>query len=292
MTAGAAARYERRMAITRLARVALLCLLVAGCGDADRPPGREAAALLVDRSHDPQRVEDYLRLIFVPASVDVTTLGAPGAARVFVAASAYFTPPLALAEVADFLGVPDAADRDLVALRCRPDDGDALDARWATWPELFAVIRADLGSQYTCPPPPDAPAENAVYCIAAAYADDPDTVVARPLATALELGAGLLEDPATAAVARQRYGVYPGFSGLGLSVRGSASDPALTAAETLRDAVSPEYLVRNVALAAGGCRCIRVAPYAGRAMDPLDPRFIARAGDLGTCRAVPRLRFG
>ena len=115
--------------------------------------------------------------------------------------------------------------------------------------------------------------------------------MARALANALEFGAELLEDPGTANVVRMRYGVYPGFSGLGLTVRGSASSPALTAAETLRDAVSAEYLVRNATLADAGCECIRVAPYDGRAMDPLDPRFIRDAGGAGTCHSVPRLRF-
>lgn len=278
--------------IRRLAFALLAVAPLAGCADPDRPMPPETPALLVGRSHDPEQVGDYLRLIFVPASVDVTTLGAPGAVRVFVAASDYFAPPLALDEVADLLGVPDAPTRDLVALRCTPDDAAALDARFATWPALFQIIRADLGGQYSCPPPPGGSPENAAYCLADAYRDTPSVVVARALATALEFGAGLLEDPATAEVVRHRYGVYPGFSGLGLTVRGSGSSPALDAGETLRDVVPPEYLVRNAPLADGGCRCIRVPPYEGRAMDPLDPRFVARAGDLGACRVVPRLRFG
>jgi hypothetical protein len=178
--------------------------------------------LLVERSHDPERVNDYLRLVFLPASVVPTRLGGPNAVRVFVAASTYFTPALALDEVASFLGVPDAVDQDLVGIRCKPDDPAALDARPATWPHLFEIIRVDLGGQFTCPPPPGAPPENAVYCVAAAYDDKPETVISRALAAALEFGAGLLEDPATAESVRRRYGVYPAFSGLGLTVMGSA----------------------------------------------------------------------
>ena len=116
-------------------------------------------------------------------------------------------------------------------------------------------------------------------------------MVSRPLATALEFGAGLLEDAATADVVRRRYGIHPAFSGLGLTVLGSGAGQAFTAAEALLGAVSPEYLVRNATLGDAGCRCIRVAPYAGRNMDPLDPAFISQEGELGRCRAVAKLGF-
>lgn len=271
-----------------------LCLaLLTGCGDdGDGGTAPETPALIVDRSHDPERTNDFLRIIFLPASVVPTTLGAPSAVRVFVAASPYFSPALALSEVAAFLGAPEVADQDFIGMRCQPDDPAALAARLATWPLVFEIIRGDLGGQYTCPPPSGAPPENAVYCIAAAYMDEASTVVARPLATALEFGAGLLEDATTADIVRRRYGLHPAFSGLGLSVLGSTDEQALTAAESLQGAVSPEYLVRNATLGDAGCRCIRVAPYTGRGMDPLDPRFISQQGDFGRCRAVPKLRFG
>lgn len=277
---------------TCYALIACLALL-AGCGDDGDQPAKQpdTPALIVDRSHDVERTTDFVRIIYVPASVEVTTLGAPSAVRVFVGASTYFIPALALTEVAAFLGVPDAAELDFVAMRCQPDDAVALDVRFATWPHVFEIIRDDLGGQYVCPPPAGAPPENAVYCLAAAYADDSATVVARPLATALEFGAELLENSAAADVVRRRYGIYPGFSGLGLTISGSASGQPLNAADTLQAAIVPEYLVRNATLADGGCRCIRVAPYANRAMDPLDPRFISEQGDLGRCRAVPKLRF-
>ena len=273
--------------------VLLTAALLAACGDdgGGSSGGGEAPALVVDRSHDVEQTGDFLRIIFLPAGVEPTTLGAPSAVRVFVAASAYFSPPLALAEVASFFGIPEDTPRDLVALRCRPDDPSALDARLATWPQVFGIIRTDLEGQYACPPPAAAPPENAVYCLAAAYTDQADGVVARPLATALEFGAGLLEDTGAAGVVRTRYGIYPAFSGLGLSVKGSGDGRPFSAADALQAAVSPEYLVRNATLGDGGCRCIRVAPYPMRSMDPLDPKFIHQAGDLGRCRSVPELRF-
>jgi hypothetical protein len=275
------------------AGLAAIALLAVGCGngDDDNPVAPEAAALIVDRALDADRTADFLRVIFLPASVEATTLGAPSAVRVFVASSTYFIPALALAEVADFLGVPDAAELDLIGLRCQPDQPNALDVRLAIWPQVFAIIQGDLGGGFSCPPPPGAPPENAVYCLAVAYTDDAGTVVTRPLATALEFGAELLENPDSAAIVRRRYGIFPAFTGLGLTVRGSAAGPRLTAAEALHATVSPEYLVRNVTLAEGACRCIRVAPYAGRSMDPFDPELIRRHGGLGVCRSVPKLRF-
>jgi hypothetical protein len=279
-----------RLGVALLAAIALLAV-GCGSGDDDNPVASEAPALTVDRALDVQRTADFLRMIFLPASVEPTTLGAPSAVRVFVASSAYFIPALALAEVADFLGVPDATELDLIGLRCQPDQPSALDARLAIWPQVFAIIQSDLGGGFSCPPPPGAPPENAVYCLAAAYTDSADTVVTRPLAAALEFGAELLENPDSAAVARRRYGIFPAFTGLGLTVRGSAAGPRLTAAEVLHATVSPEYLVRNATLTDGGCRCIRVAPYAGRSMDPFDPDFIRRQGALGACRSVPKLRF-
>lgn len=247
--------------------------------------------MIVDRSHDVEQTNDFLRIVYLPAGVTPTTLGAPGAIRVFVAASAYFVPALALAEVATFLGVPDVADLDLIGMRCEPDPPAALDAQLV---DLAACIgRHPRRSEWPVhlSAAAGAPPENAAYCIAAAYRDDASSVAARPLATALEFGAELLEDAATADIVRRRYGIYPSFSGLGLTVKGSADGAPMTAGEILQAAVSPEYLVRNATLADGGCRCVRVAPYAGRSMDPLDPQFIRQAGDLGSCRAVRRLRF-
>ena len=278
-----------------LGRCAAAFLLVAQCGCGDggaKGETQSAPVLTVDASRDVARTTDYLRVIFLPANVAVTQLGGPNATRVFVAASAYFEPALALAEVADFLGVPEAPDRDLIGLRCQPDDAAALDVRLAGWPQVFDIVRTEFAGQYQCPAPPGAGPQNAAYCVALAYQDTPETVVSRALAAALERGAGLLEDPGTAALMRTRYGIYPGFSGLGLTVRGTADSPSLSAAETLEGAVSPEYLVRNVTLAQAGCRCIRVAPYSGRGMDPLDPRFIEQQGGIGTCRSVPKLHFG
>src|SRR2546425_845258 len=81
-------------------------------------------------------------------------------------------------------------------------------------------------------------------------------------------------DPARADVVRRRYGIFPAFSGLGFSVKGSGDGAPMLGADILRRSVVPEYLLKNVTLAAGGCRCISVPPYPGREAAPLDPEQI------------------
>jgi hypothetical protein len=49
-----------------------------------------------------------------------TTLGAPAARRVFVGASAFFLPPLSIADTIQFPGLANAPGQDLILLRCVP----------------------------------------------------------------------------------------------------------------------------------------------------------------------------
>jgi hypothetical protein len=88
---------------------------------------------------------------------------------------------------------------------------------------------------------------------------------------------------------RRIYGISPGFSGLGYTIRGSQSGPPYVAQKSLREAIVPEYLLPNSPLAELGCACIIVPPYPGRSQDPLDPRFVAERGGP-ECPKVDRLR--
>ncbi len=63
----------------------------------------------------------------------------------------------------------------------------------------------------------------------------------------------------------------------------------MTSQQILVKSVSSEYILKNISLADAGCRCISVAPYAGRADDMLDPDFIEQAGGEGVCKTVERL---
>ena len=51
----------------------------------------------------------------------------------------------------------------------------------------------------------------------------------------------MLEDPARAEVLRHGYGIFPAFSGLGFSVKGSGAGAAMSGADVLRRSVTPEY---------------------------------------------------
>jgi hypothetical protein len=91
---------------------------------------------------------------------------------------------------------------------------------------------------------------------------------------------------------RSQYGVFPAFSGLGFSVKDSyfLDTQPMSSGQLLVKSVSPEYVLKNVSLKEAGCSCISVAPYPGRAEDRLDPKFIAKAGGDGECKAVKSLR--
>ena len=88
------------------------------------------------------------------------------------------------------------------------------------------------------------------------------------------------------------YGIYPAFAGTGYSVKDSyylSSSNPLTSQQILVKSISSEYILKNVALADGGCSCISVPPYQGRSNDRLDPDFIALAGGYGVCATVNKL---
>jgi len=275
--------------LSALVAIVLLPWLASCDSSASATPETQAPVTVVNAARSTVETNDFLRLVFLPAGVEPSgRLGAPGSVRVFTGASAMFDPPLSLAQVADFFGVFPAADRELLAMRCSPQQRTAVDARLATWPETMQIIQEDLGTMYTCPPPEPIAPENEVYCLAASYVDPPDALASRAIGAAMELGAEILDNTARADVMRRRYGIFPSFTGLGYTARGSSSGAPLTARETLRESISSEYLLLNATLADAGCACIRVAPYAGREDAPLSINFIEQRGDA-SCARVSRL---
>jgi len=285
-TAGAAPAPKRSK---RLATALLVCGLAVAVASAGCSAGvaARAPAAVTDRSRNVDQTNDFLRIIFLPPGVTPTTLGGQAALRVFAGASAFVRPPLSLAETVAFPGLVNSPGHDLVVLRCVPPSRSA-EPTLATWPNVLALIVADLGGQQSCPAPPGA-AENAVYCRARDFTDQPSPVASVSLARALAVGAAMFEDADHAEVLRRRYGIYPAFSGLGFSVKGSGDGAAMRSADVLRRSVIPEYLLRNVTLAEAGCRCISVPPYPGRDDAPLDPDLVAREGGDGHCVRVQSL---
>ena len=64
---------------------------------------------------------------------------------------------------------------------------------------------------------------------------------------------------------------------------------ALSAAPALEQSVVPEYLLDNVTLAEGSCRCIRVKPYTDRDQSPLNWDAVTTVGNQSLCTALTKL---
>ena len=236
---------------------------------------------------------DYLRVSFLPAGVEVTSLSRPGALRAFATATPLFSPPLKLADLPAYSGLVNNDSNMLVAMRCRPQHPETVDALLATWPNVFLAIQRDvpLAPGACDATPADAAAQ--VACYAAAFSDLPAASVPPSLARTFSYAAVLFDGSHTAQAKwlKDNYGIFPAFSGMGFSVKDSYSldTQPMTAQQILVKSISSEYILKNVSLAAAGCRCIAVPPYSGRSAEPLDPEFISRAGGEGACVQVERL---
>jgi hypothetical protein len=269
------------------------CLSVAILAPSFATAQRTPAPVVVSDNDREALPNDYLRVTFVPAGVAVTTLSRPGSLRAFTTATPLYSPPLKLADFPNYSGLVNDDKNVLVAMRCRPQNPDAVDAVLATWPNVFLAIQRDVPvtAEACSAQPADAPTQMA--CFAKAFSDPPATAVPTSLARTFSY-AGTLYDGAHAELAQwlqRNYGIYPAFAGTGYSVKDSysLSSQPMTSQQILVKSVSSEYILRNVALTDAGCRCISVAPYTGRSNDPLDPDFIAQAGGDGACKAVDRL---
>lgn len=290
--------------------VLAICLGAAACGGVveGQSEGAEAPAVVTDRSRDVAQTNDFLRLTFL--SFKPTTLGGPKAKRVFVGASVFYQPALPLKEVVRYPGLLYSATTNLIALRCTPRDPSKLEPTLATWPNVMQIAATDpdfVGKP--CPATPDpsclatGDAENSVYCLASEfeqkYADFKSKFAVLSLEQPVVYGAKLQSccsgggAPKTCAnVLSERYGIFPGFSGLGFAVKDSGDDHEAPAIEVLQHAITPEYLVKNVTLADADCSCISVPPYDGREVAPLDMDFIIQRGGVGgECNTVDRLGY-
>jgi hypothetical protein len=247
-----------------------------------------AAALISYQARQPA-YDDFVRLIF--GNFTPTMLGGPNAYRVFFGATAFYEPPVTVAQLADFAGIPVDTGSALIAMRCTPEPGSIADPVLATWPNLIAKMVVD----YQAPgqtPAPGTPDE-ALYMLAQDFVDSSSTVVTEPLYNTLALARQFFESypmgsPApqftTAQMQKQmstRFGTFPSFSGMGYAVEGTATSPTLSSAQIMQQMMTPEYILKNVTLAQAGCACIIVPQGAWNPGQTLDPNYIAKAGNGG-----------
>lgn len=263
-----------------------------------------ALAARLDEQHYPALAPDFFRVGFL--NDPVTTLARPGSLRAFVGPSSDFVPGLPLAVMVTYPGLADVPDKNLVAMRCKPTDASVVGPVPATWPNVFEAIKSDLkDKKLPCPPPvttagkipkeqeeiADKDGENKAFCAAQSFQDTPGANATVVLSSAMTAAATLVGDPNAQAWLKKNYGIWPPFSGLGLSVKdsGSSNGMNMNAMVILRKSITTEYLLKNVTLAEAGCRCITVAPYPGRSLDPINPDFVWEKGGDGSCASVKRL---
>ncbi len=270
----------------------ILCAASCGSSSASPSPYSQSVAAVTNTSRDVAQTNDFFRFSYVSSGTAVTSLGRPGSLRVFMTATSFFRPALPLNQAVTYPGLQDQPAQDLVVMRCIPPDREKADPILATWPNLFAAIERDIGSQSLSCPYTGTSADNEIYCIAKQFKDTPSGVVVTTLANALTTGNSLF-DPAHPELAKwlkTYYGIYPAFSGLGFSVKDSynlSPKNPTTSAAVLQKSVVPEYLLANLSLSDAGCHCIRVAPYEGREQAGIDPDFVWSKGGVGSCAFVP-----
>jgi hypothetical protein len=252
----------------------------------------QSPAVITDRSRNPLTDDDFLRLIYVTRNQPVTTLGKPSLKRAFFGNTTFYSPPIAPSQIANYAGGLTNPNGDMVAMRCRPNDVDAVDPELAIWPNVAGFLQHDL-TAVSCPVASNAPTAQQAYCLAANFQDTPNNPLILSLYNAISLGKNLftINDGDGGNLLYDLYGIGSGHSGLGFVVKGSAN-VSFTAAQTLENSVVPEYLLINVSLADATCKCVQVPPYAGRDDTPLSPAFISSFGSLtrgGACHSVPRI---
>jgi hypothetical protein len=236
---------------------------------------------------------DYMRVSFLPAGVQVTSLSRPGALRAFVTATPLYTPPLRLADLPAYSGLVNNDANVLAAMRCHPEHPEAVDALLATWPNVFLALERDVPADPGGCAQTPADAATQLACYAKGFTDRASSSVPTSLANTFGYAGVLFDDQHTALAKwlKDNYGIFPAFSGMGYSVKDSyfLDTQPMTSQQILVKSISPEYILKNVSLGEAGCSCILVPPYPGRSADRLDPDFIVQAGGHGMCKTVDRL---
>ena len=250
-------------------------------------------------------INDFTRIIYVNPTQSVTSIGKNNNVqkRAFMSATIYYEPALPVQDDVRYVGNDINAAYDLVAMRCRPRDRTKTQATLATWPNVFKALVDDLGySSTACPAAPGDTVDKKVYCAAFSFSDQSNTQAPLTLAAMMHAGVALWQltggafpptgSTSGANVLYDLYGIGYGFSGLGYSVKNSylsGHNVPLTSAQALAQSVVPEYLVMNVTLAEGGCRCIRVKPHSNRDERFIDWNRVFEVGSEDSCTVLNHL---
>ncbi|MFO1417961.1 MAG: hypothetical protein U1E83_04770 [Methylotetracoccus sp.] len=263
--------------------------------DLARPNGEVAsnAASLTRRSRA-AAYHDFLRVIWVPPGLRITTVGKPRAKRAFFTASSFLSPPATVDQVVSFVGASYREGQDLALMVCRPpvDDVSVTQPILATWPKVLPLIKNDLGD---CEAGTLTPGEQEICVVAGRYRDRKFLSYTQGLKQTLDLAAQLFATELSRNALWDDFSIGNAFSGLGFTVWGSSTPDTpttpLTAGAMLQRSVVPEYLLRNVTLPDGNCRCVQVPESESLHKAPVDPVAIWAAGRLddGACRQFPAL---
>ncbi len=250
---------------------------------------QQSPAVVTDQSRNPPFGNDFIRLIYVPHGLSVTTLGKPGASRAFFGNSGFYSPPLSASQIVDFFGGTTNAASDLVAMRCEPSHANLADPELATWPNVAKFLLDDLTPAPSCP---GSSTSDQAYCLASNFNDTSNQPLILSLFNAISFAKDLysINNFDGVNLLNLLYGIGNSNSGLGFSVKSSANQ-SFTAKQTLVNSVVPEYLLKNVTLAQANCRCVQVPAYNGRDNQSLSMTFVWNRGRLtaGACRSVKRI---
>jgi len=237
--------------------------------------GATAPAIANQNSRNLAITNDFLRFVFVPTTASPPTmLGRPPRKRLFFQAANFLVPPLTVGQDITFPGLADNTAQTLYAMRCQPTAGSGVDPILVSWPNFFKAIIEDFSDEgFTCPAPPGASGENLAYCLVGDLTDLPQQYADQALVNTLKPGLALFKimvtgpvppppapPPASRPFPTVYYGAFPPFTGVGYAVSGSGNGHLLTAADTTRNLIVPEYLLKNVSLTQGNCHCIGIRP--------------------------------
>lgn len=241
---------------------------------------------------DEKNINDFFRMFFLRSNSNFSgNLGRPKAERVFVAPAKAFEKPMPLGVAAKYLGNDYREIEDVYLLKCNPQDSRILDARLATWSNVFELIAQDFQvSEADCKSDRPKSKQEMASCIASKYSATRPGVVAIDSIVNMYKGASELYSNHLGDFLKEEYGITKNsFIGTGHIVSGSGGGRTFRANDLLVSANIPEYLVKNVSISNASCKCIVVTPYNERQEQQFDISVFSEIEDIGKCHEMEQL---